>query len=299
MHEVITLGEILIDLVPLARQNINVYELRPGGAPSNVAVNLSRLGIKTAIIAKIGDDFAGKFLINFLKKNSIDVRYVRKTSSHKTGLVFVSLDSTGDRDFSFYGAPSADQFLNEKEIKESYISKAKLLHFGSISMMNDVSKKATLKAIKIAKKNKLLVSYDPNIRLNLWKAKYTKAKLEIRSHFKYADIIKISDTELRFLFDLKPNLENVKKIFKATQVIFISAGAKGCYVYYNDFFKYIPGYEVKVVDTTGAGDAFMAGVIYGILKNGGIKNIKKDTLIKIAIFANKKGAEAVQRKGAV
>lgn len=299
MVEIITLGEILADFVPVIKQNIFKYELMPGGAPSNVAVNLSRWGMKSGIISKIGNDFLGDFLLEFVKKNKVNVNCVYRLKGHKTGLVFVYLDEKGERDFSFYGEPSADQFLNEKEIKESYIRQAKMLHFGSISMMNDISKKATLKAIKIARKNKLLVSYDPNVRLNLWKGKHNKARREIRSHFKYADIIKISDTELRFLFDLRPNSEKVKRIFKATQVIFISAGAKGCYVHYKDFFKYIPGYKVKVVDTTGAGDAFMAGVIYGILKNGGLANITKETLIKIAMFANKKGAEAVQRKGAV
>ncbi len=299
MVEVITIGEILPDFVPIKKQDICKYELRPGGAPSNVAVNLSRWGIKTGIIAKIGDDFAGNFLSGFLKKNKVDIKCVYKTRKHKTGLVFVYLDKKGERDFSFYGTPSADQFLNESEIRESYIKQAKILHFGSISMMNEISKRATLKAIEIARKNNLLISYDPNVRLNLWKGKYKRAKYEIRKYFKYADIIKISDSELRFLFNATPGLKEVRKLFKQKQLVFISAGAKGCYVYYKDFFKYIHGYKVRVIDTTGAGDAFMAGILYGILKNGGLRNITEEKLVKIAIFSNKKGAEAVQRKGAV
>lgn len=299
MVKVITIGEVLVDFVPFKKQNNNIYELRPGGAPSNVAVNLSRLGIKTGIISKIGDDFAGNFLIKFLKENNVDVRCVYKTKEHKTGLVFVFLDEKGDRDFSFYGTPSADQFLSDKEIRENYIKQANILHFGSISMMGDFSKNATFKAINIAKKNKLLVSYDPNFRRNLWEGRHAKAKQDIRLYFNYADIIKLSDNELKFLFDIKPEHKRVKSIFRKNQIVFISAGAKGCYVYYKDFFKFIHGFKVKVVDTTGAGDAFMAGVIYGILKNGGLKNINKEKLIEIAIFANKKGAEIVQKKGAV
>lgn len=299
MVDVITIGEILADFVPVQIQKVFKYELRPGGAPSNVAVNLSRWGIKSGIISKIGNDFIGNFLLDFLRKNKVNISNVFKTKDSKTGLVFVFLDASGERDFSFYGAPSADQFLNKKEIKENFIKQAKILHFGSISMMSEISKKATLKAIKIAKKNNLLVSYDPNVRLNLWEGRYSQAKKQIKSYFKYADIIKISDDELKFLFDSKPQLNNLKTIFKKEQLVFISAGAKGCYIFYKDFFKYVCGYKVKVVDTTGAGDAFMAGVLFGILKSGGIKDIKNDRLIEIARLANKKGAEAVQRKGAV
>ncbi|MCX7699215.1 MAG: carbohydrate kinase, partial [Candidatus Goldbacteria bacterium] len=258
MLDVITIGEILADFVPEKRQCIFKYELRPGGAPSNVAVNLSRWGIKSGIISKVGNDFVGNFLLNFLKEKNVDIKYIYKTSEYKTGLVFIYLDKKGERDFSFYGAPSADQFLNTSEINEEYIKKARVLHFGSISMMNDISRRATLKAISFAKKHSLLISYDPNVRLNLWEGKYETAKKEIRNYFKYADIIKISDTELLFLFNARPDIKNIKRIFKKEQIIFISAGEKGCYVYYKDFFKYIPGYKVKVIDTTGAGDAFMA-----------------------------------------
>jgi fructokinase len=299
MLEVIAIGEILADLVPIKKQNIFRYELKPGGAPSNVVINLSRLGIKAGIISKIGNDFIGNFLFNFLKKNNVDVSFVFKTENHKTGLVFVYLDNKGERDFSFYGEPSADQFLNKKEVKESYIKQAKILHFGSISMMNDISKKATLKAICIAKKYGLLVSYDPNIRLNLWKGEYLKARREIRTYFKYADIIKTSDTEMKFLFNASITLQNLKKFFKNNQLLFISAGEKGCYVYYYNFLRHVPVKRVKVIDTTGAGDAFMAGVLYGILKNGCVKNITAEKLIEIATFANKKGAETVRKKGAV
>ncbi|MBP7792367.1 MAG: carbohydrate kinase [Candidatus Goldbacteria bacterium] len=299
MAEVITVGEILADFVPAGGKKILQYRLNPGGAPSNVAINLSRWGIKSGIISKIGDDFIGDFLLDFLKKNKVDTACVYRDIERKTGLVFVFLDEKGERDFSFYGEPSADQFLNEKEIKKSYIKQAKMLHFGSIGMMNEISRKATLKAINVARDNKIFISYDPNVRLNLWEGRHTQARQEIKNYFKHADVIKISDDELQFLFDSKPEPDRVKRIFRKNQIVFISAGAKGCYVYRNNFFKYVSGYKVKVKDTTGAGDAFMAGVIFGILKNNGLKNITNEELTKIAGFANKKGAEAVQRKGAV
>ena len=194
MPAVITIGEILADLVPESK----FYILMPGGAVSNVAVNLARLKVKTGIISKIGDDFLGKFLLNFLIKNNVDVYCVTKIKKYKTGLVFVFLDKKGERDFSFYGNPSADQFLNVKDIKEEYIKGCELLHFGSISMIGYKSRAATLKAIKIAKKYGKKISYDPNVRINLAENGIKKFRENIKMYFKYADIIKISDFEFEF-----------------------------------------------------------------------------------------------------
>jgi sugar/nucleoside kinase (ribokinase family) len=295
MPAVITIGEILADLVPEGK----FYILMPGGAVSNVAVNLARFKVKTGIISKIGDDFLGKFLLNFLIKNNVDVSCVTKIKKYKTGLVFVFLDKKGERDFSFYGNPSADQFLNVKDIKEEYIKGCELLHFGSISMIGYKSRAATLKAIKIAKKYGKKISYDPNVRINLAENGIKKFKENIKRYFKYADIIKISEDELKFLFNLTVKQLSRRNIF-GDKIVFISCGAKGCYVKYNKIFEYVKGYKVKVVDTTGAGDAFMASIIYKILKMKIFeKGINKKSLITIARFANKIGAKAVTKKGAV
>lgn len=305
MPDVITIGEILADFVP----EKNYYLLRPGGAVSNVAVNLSRFGVKTGIISKIGKDFLGNFLIEFLKKNKVDVSYVTGIDNHKTGLVFVFLDKKGERDFSFYGAPSADQFLNKNDIKSEYIKSCKILHFGSIGMIGYSSRCATLKAIKIARKNGKIITYDPNVRLNLAEGNINKFRENIKKYFKYADIIKLSKEELKFLFDIEIYELKKKNIF-GNKIVFISCGAAGCYVKYRNFLKYIPGYKVKVIDTTGAGDAFMAGILYKILdcdifadgnyrRNFYKKKFKLKELINIAKFANKAGAKAVMKKGAV
>ncbi len=305
MPDVITIGEILADFVT----EKNFYLLKPGGAISNVAVNLSRHNIKTGIISKIGNDFIGDFLINFLKKNKVDVSGIKKTDDYKTGLVFVFLDKKGERDFSFYGAPSADQFLNIKDINKKYIKSCRIFHFGSIGMIGFASRRATLKAIKVAKASGKIISYDPNVRLNLAEGNIGKFKANIKKYFKYADIIKLSKEELKFLFNMQINDLKQKNIFRS-KIVFISCGKDGCYVKYKNFLKHIPGYKVKVVDTTGAGDAFMAGVLYKILdlnifkkgnyrKNFYKKKFREKELIEIAKFANKAGAKAVMKKGAV
>jgi fructokinase len=315
MSDVVTLGEILVDFVPeggcyvlrpgpvktaspFTGQQGTKYVLRPGGAPSNVAVNLRRWGMSSGIIGKLGADFLGDFMATFLKKNRVDITNITRTSSGKTGLVFVFINKYKDRDFSFYGDPSADKFLAPSEIRESIIKKCKIFHYGSISMMGKTSREAALKAISLAKKHKKIVSYDPNVRLNLWEGKKTRAKKDIRSYFKFADVVKISDAELKFLFNAAPEAGVLGEIFK-NKLVFVSAGAKGCYIYYKGFFRHVPGYNVRVVDTTGAGDAFMAGVLCGIIKTGKGLGLTPEELVKIARFANKKGAAAVTRKGAV
>lgn len=294
MPDVITLGEILADFVPEGRGHI----LRPGGAPSNVAVNLSRGGIKTAIIGRLGSDFIGDYLLRFLKKNKVNTTLVSRDKDAKTGLVFVFLNKYKDRDFSFYGHPSADKMLAKQDVQETAIKKCKILHFGSISMMAKSSAAATLKAVRLAKKHGKLVSFDPNVRLNLWEGRFEQARKKIRSLFKYADIIKISDTELKFLYNAGPKAKTLGKIF-GKKLVFVSTGADGCYVYFRGLFKHVPGYKARVVDSTGAGDAFMAGVIRGILKAGKGIFLSPVELTDIAAYANKQGSLAVQRKGAV
>jgi sugar/nucleoside kinase (ribokinase family) len=294
MPDVLTIGEILADFVPEGGS----YKICPGGAPSNVAVNLRRWGLSSGIIARVGDDFIGDFLMAFLNKNRVNTSLVSKTEKGKTGLVFVFFNKYKDRDFSFYGEPSADKFLEERDIKEIAIKKCGILHFGSISMMAKQSGAATLKAVALAKKHGKLVSFDPNVRLNLWEGRQAQAKRGIRDCFQYADIIKLSDAELKFLYGAPPSGKLLRKIF-GSRLVFVSAGEAGCYVHHGGFFRRVPGYKVKTVDTTGAGDAFMAGVLYGIIKNRKGLNINENELIKIAEFANKKGSEAVTHRGAV
>jgi fructokinase len=317
MSDVIALGEILADFVPdqvnkvfgkvasrpsdraLPAGLLNMrYVLRPGGAPANVAVNLSRRGIKSAVIGKLGNDFLGDFLLAFLKNNHVNTSLVSRTKMGKTGLVFVFVNKYKDRDFCFYGEPSADKYLAPADVNEGDIKNCKVLHFGSIGMMGTSSAAATLKAICLAKKHGKIVSFDPNVRLNLWEGKAAEAKEKIRGYFKYADVVKISDTELKFLFNSLPEKNSIKRIF-GKKLVFVSAGARGCYVFFKSFFKYVPGYKANVIDSTGAGDAFMAGILAGILKTGKKLDLNQSDLIRVAKQANKRGSEAVRHKGAV
>lgn len=292
---VICLGEALADFVPEGKGHI----LRPGGAPANVAVNLSRLGVKSRLVTRVGNDFLGEFLLSFLKKNKVDTSCVKKDFHHKTGLVFVFLKKDGERDFSFYGAPSADAELSPEDIKPAVLKNGCLLHFGSISMMAKKSALATLKAVKAASKKGMMVSFDPNIRLNLWCGRTGCARDSIKKYFKHADIIKISDKEFEFLYGLKVARENVQGVFGKNKLVLVSRGAMGCEIYLRDYRITAPALKVKPVDTTGAGDAFMAGALSVLVKSGKGLKIGEEELVMMAKAANESGARAVVRKGAV
>ena len=169
MKDIVTVGEILIDLTLSGRENdIPVYTANPGGAPANVAVAAARLGAKTAFIGKVGDDYYGELLRKTLEKNNVDTSFMLTDSSARTTLAVVSLSETGERSFSFYRKNCADTLLSSDEIDVGLLGDTRFLHFGSVSLTDEPSRSATLFAAKKAKELGAAVTYDPNYRANLW-----------------------------------------------------------------------------------------------------------------------------------
>ena len=297
MNGIITLGETLIDFTPLDNDNRD-FRKNPGGAPANVAVALVRLGAKVSFIGKVGDDLFGKFLLNKLKEENVDITSTFSTKKARTAITFVSLDEKGDRSFEFYIDPSADRFLKPEEIKEIVFEDNKIFHFGSISLIDEPARSATLKAIKLAKKNNNLVSYDPNLRLSLWNS-VKKAKKIIVSVLDKCDILKVSKEELKFITE-KSDIESGIKLIRNNYnipYIFVTDGNKGSYSYYSKL-EYTEAYKVETVDTTGAGDAFVGGILYNFNKVEK-KRIDDEFIKKATQFANYLASQAVTHKGAM
>ena len=297
MNGIITLGETLIDFTPLDNDNRD-FRKNPGGAPANVAVALVRLGAKVSFIGKVGDDLFGKFLLNKLKEENVDITSTFSTKKARTAITFVSLDEKGDRSFEFYIDPSADRFLKPEEIKEKVFEDNKIFHFGSISLIDEPARSATLKAIKLAKKNNNLVSYDPNLRLSLWNS-VKKAKKIIVSVLDKCDILKVSKEELKFITE-KSDIESGIKLIRNNYnipYIFVTDGNKGSYSYYSKL-EYTEAYKVETVDTTGAGDAFVGGILYNFNKVEK-KRIDDEFIKKATQFANYLASQAVTHKGAM
>ena len=303
MYDVVALGEVLIDFTPYGKseKGNNVFECNPGGAPANVLAALAKLGKNTAFIGKVGEDSFGYLLKDVLERCSISVEGLGFSKDVRTTLAFVSLSDNGDRSFAFYRNPGADMMLNETEINYDIIEKTKVFHFGSVSMTNEPSKTATLKAASSAKEKGGIVSYDPNLRILLWK-NAEEARENILKGMIYADILKISDEELEFITgirDLERGTEYLRDKYNIT-LIFVTLGSEGCFYRAGEITGKSQGYKVNVVDTTGAGDSFLGAAIYKILElKKSLKELTESELMEVVGFANAVGALVTTKKGAI
>ncbi len=305
MPDIICIGEMLIDFmcsdtgVDLVN-GIN-FTKKAGGAPANVAAGCARLGVKTGFIGKVGKDPFGIFLRETLQKEGVDVSGMILDSRSKTTLAFVSIQADGERDFTFIREPGADALLGIEEIDKNYLKTAKIFHFGSISMIGGDIKKTVLTCLELSKNNGAFISYDPNLRLNLWNN--TDEALDgINLGMPFADLVKISEDELEFITGFSDFEKGIKEIHKKGPVIVVvTLGKDGAILSNSGEIMTLPGYKVKSIDTTGAGDGFMAGFLYRLLL---LDNLKSDTfkmkdLKKAADFANRCGAAVTTKYGAI
>jgi len=293
MVDVIAIGELLIDMIAdnpgLRLEEQITFKRFAGGAPANFAVGIKRLGLTSGVITKVGGDFFGRFLLETLKKEQVDISQIKITNQYKTALAFVGLDEKRNPSFSFYRSPCADIMLTQEEISEEYIKYAKLLMCGTVSMADEPARSAIFKAINYAKKYGLQVACDPNLRDDLWHFKDPKE--HIFRILKDTDIFLPSITEAEFITGEKGEKAFETILDLGPSILAITHGAKGSTVLTKDEEFFAPSYKVDVVDTTGAGDAFAAGLITGLLTNMPLE--------KIPYFANAVSAVKITRKGAM
>ncbi|MFW9923090.1 MAG: carbohydrate kinase, partial [Candidatus Thorarchaeota archaeon] len=181
LPDILAIGEILIDFIPskiAPLKDLDSFQKCPGGAPANFAVGIAKLGLHSGFIGKVGNDPFGKFLIDFLEKSNVDTRnIIIANEGERTTLAFVYYDEKLDRDFFFYRNNSADIKLQAQELKSDYFVNSKFLHFGSVSLTHEPSRSAIFQAIDYCKKNGGKISFDPNIRLDLWKDEKSLRKI--------------------------------------------------------------------------------------------------------------------------
>ncbi|HDZ18443.1 hypothetical protein LCGC14_0778790 [marine sediment metagenome] len=293
MVDVIAIGELLIDMIAdIPGKSLELqtsFKRFAGGAPANFVVGVQRLGLSSGLITKVGDDFFGRYLIKTLKNERVDISQIKKTKDYKTALAFVGLDEEKNPSFSFYRSPCADIMLNEQEIDDNYIKSAKILMCGTVSLADEPARSAIFKAIHYAKKNGLQVACDPNLRDDLWHFKDPRE--HIFKVLKETDIFLPSMSELEFITGEKGEKAFESILSLGPSIIAITHGAEGSTVITKDEKFFAPSYSVDVVDTTGAGDAYAAGLIAGLLTN---KHLKE-----VLYFANAVSALKITRKGAM
>lgn len=271
MIDILALGELLIDFVSVSKDGDGYPTLaaHPGGAPANFLAAAKKFGMNTAMIGKVGKDAFGKMLKGTLEKSGIDTTGIIEDAGVFTTLAFVTLDENGDRSFSFARKPGADTCLTSDEVRYDLIDEAKVMHFGTLSLTTEPSREATYKAIRYAREKGKIISYDPNLRELLWDSP-EQAKEQIIKGMELADVVKISDNEVEFLWGLTPE-EGLKKILTEfpAQLVYVTCGAEGCVAGNAKATVKTPCLKgVKVVDTTGAGDIFGGSAMARFLAKG-------------------------------
>ncbi|MBC8535807.1 PfkB family carbohydrate kinase [Feifania hominis] len=295
-YDIVALGECLVDFISTAQGEKLFLEGNPGGAPANVLAAASRLGRHTAFIGKLGDDGFGHFLNRALKQAGVGTGGVVFTKEHPTTLAMVTLDEDGNRDFSFYRERTADVMLRPEEIDWKLIETTRIFHFGSVSMTAEPSRGATLAAAQRAREAGAVVSFDPNLREPLW-GSLEQAKESILQGMALADVVKLSGEELVFLTGGEGEAAMRQLAQQCdTKILTVTLAAQGCLCLAGGAFYESRTYDVKAIDTTGAGDAFW-GAFLSRLTGAGIPG--EQELLQILDFANAAGSLTTTRKGAI
>lgn len=303
MYDVVAIGELLIDFTPFgsSEEATLLYGMNPGGAPSNVVAFLAKMGIRTALIGKVGDDQFGEYLINVMREMGVDTKNLVRTEQAITTMAFVHLDASGNRSFSFCRKPGADMLLEVNEIKTELLKDTFIFHFGTVSMTHTPSREATFYAVRKAKESGSLISFDPNLRLALWDN--IKELTEIfEAGVQFADILKISDEELEFISGISDPEIGTKKLFEKynTSIILVTLGDKGCFYRKANQIGKIEAYRVNTVDTTGAGDAFLGAFLYKLCETKrSIHQLDVKEIEEMIDFANASGALVASKKGSI
>lgn len=301
-YDVVAFGELLIDFTEngVSGQGNTIFEANPGGAPCNVLAMLNQLGRKTAFMGKVGVDIFGNKLKGVLDEVGIDTSALLMDPDVRTTLAFVQTFADGDRDFSFYRNPGADMMLTEGEVDGEMLAQCRVFHFGTLSMTHDEVRKATKKAIAIAKENGAVISFDPNLRPPLWSS-LDLAKEQVDYGLRQCDVLKISDNEIQW-FTGKEDYDEGIKVLQDTYhipLILLSMGKEGSRAYYRDLrVERAPYLQENTIETTGAGDTFGGSCLNFVLEYG-LDGLDEEKLSHMLSFANAAASLITTRKGAL
>ena len=295
---ILSIGEILADMIGEKENGNTVYRMFCGGAPFNVAFNAAKSGAKTAFIGNVGDDVIGRELKSIAQSTLIgDVR-IGLDRERNTTLAFVSVSEKGERDFTFFRKGTADYNLDADAIDLSKYEGLGIVHLGSLMFSEKEGRRFASKIIKKVKDGKYLLSIDANFRMDLYDS-VEEAVEAYKPFIEKADILKFSDDEILDYTGAESIEKGAESLVKPGRLLAVTMGNKGSMLWF-DGKKYIvpPSEAVEPVDTTGAGDAFY-GALLARIDEKGYRNLTIGDVIKAFEYANKKGGEATLHKGAI
>ena len=295
--KVLCIGEILIDFTPVKGMT-NTYTANPGGAPANVAVSVAKNGVEAGFLGCMGNDDFGKLLVKTLKDNDVKIPVPKLTDKATTTLAFVTLDETGDRSFTFARKPGADMLLDTDDVDKADISSWDIIHVGSVSQSGITAERnAVLYAVKKAKENGKMVSFDINYRDKIWSVEDCLKESEVL--FPYTDFLKISDEELVFVGG-EENIFDFMKQYDISVVV-ETLGSKGARIFFDGSSTDIPALDVKAVDTTGAGDAYWGGFLSSLImqKVTTVSDLSREKLNIAGRYGAVSGGLCVQKPGGI
>lgn len=303
MYDVVALGELLIDFTTISadKDGYPTMAAHPGGAPANFLAAIAKFGGKAALLGKVGTDKFGKLLTNTLREAGLETKGIVMSDEFFTTLAFVTLDANGDREFAFARKPGADTQLRFEELDFSLINAARVFHFGTLSLTDEPSRTTTYHAVEYARAQGKLITFDPNLRKPLWR-NLDDAKKQMIWGLEHADVVKISDEEVEFLFGLGVQ-ESAQYILDhfTVQLVFVTCGADGCWFQNRNTNGHVDSLKnIQVVDTTGAGDIFGGSAVWKLLQTGKApEDLDKAELEEIVSFACKAAGLSTTKHGGI
>jgi fructokinase len=264
--DVLSFGEALVDFIPeqtgVRLRQVGRFTRSPGGEPANLALGVARLGGQSALVCKLGADEFGYFLREALEAEGVDVEGVLHTREVRTGIIFLQIDADGERSFLYYRHPSADMTIEPEDLDLSLVRRSRIVHSGTSLLTRPGSRAANLLMVEEARRHKRLVSLDANLRLHQW-SDHDRMRREVRGLLELVDLLKANDEELEIISGLRDGRRAFDEVLapRGVRALLLTHGGGGATLLTRHLTVFEAAPEVEVVDTTGAGDAFLAGAL--------------------------------------
>ena len=301
--DIVCLGELLVDMFPAevgrSLVEVSAFRPKPGGAPANVAVAAVRLGAQSAFIGKVGDDAFGHHLADILRQEGVDVSGMRYDEEARTGMAFIAMPDVNTYEILFYRNPGADMRLRADELDRELLQETRAFHFGSLSLIQEPSRSATMEAAKIAREAGALVSFDVNYRSDLWSR--SEARDRVMATIPQVNLLKVNEIEVDLLTgSTDPDTASQALLELGPDLCVITLGPEGSFFQVVEGGEYVPAFEVETVDATGCGDAFIAGLLCQLVVGANWRDqLSVARMREVLRYANAVGALTALTQGVI